>query len=341
MTTKNNGKSRHGHDVIVIGASAGGVEALPRLIGSLPKDLPAAVFVVIHLAGGGPGMMPVIIGRATELPVRSATDRKKFFPGEVYVAPPDHHLTLEGPVMRVLHGPRENRHRPAIDPLFRSAALAYGARVIGVVLTGFLDDGTAGLNSIKAHGGVTVVQDPEEAMAPGMPRSALEHVVVDHCVHLAEMAPLLVQLAETAARSRKHNGKVEMKKPTVPPSVMNKRFGSPTAIVCPECNGPLWETGPKNILQFRCHVGHAFSADSLVEDQADALERALWSAVRTFDERAMLLRRLAQRRVRPSSIGKDLNEQALQHEKNARVIRRLLEKNSRNQGMVRAGAGFL
>ena len=317
-----------GHDIIVIGASAGGVEALRELIGSLPGDLPAAVFVVLHIPAQGNGFLPQIIGKAAALIVEHGMDGETIRHGRVYVAPPDHHLHVDGRRVRLSRGPRENFHRPSIDTLFRSAAESHGARVAGVVLTGYLDDGTAGLHTVKRHGGIAIVQDPEEAAAPSMPQSALRNVKVNYCVPLAEIGAILVRLAKTRNISSK--GTSRMKKRRVNPKEMEKEFGPPTSYVCPECNGPLWETKAGPSLQFRCHVGHAYSPESLLADHADGLERALWSAVRTFDERASLLRRLGERQYQSPNVGKNLEAKAREHEKHADVIRKLLQRNQRD-----------
>lgn len=314
-----------GRDVIVIGASAGGVDALPRLISWLPADLPASVFIVLHIPAEGPDLLPQIIRRYASLKVEAGVDGEKIRHGHVYVAPPDHHLQLARGRVRLTRGPKENRHRPAIDTLFRSAAECYGPRVAGVVLTGYLDDGTAGLNSVKTCGGVAIVQEPTEAIAPAMPQSALRNVKVDHCLPLSEIAPLLVQLATTRTISKRKKGVTRVEKRDMTPKEMEKRFGRPTAFVCPECNGPLWETKTGPLLQFRCHVGHTYSPDSLVADHAEGLERALWSAVRTFDEQAALLRRLGARRVKSQSNGSDLETRAKKFAGDAEAIRKLLQ----------------
>ena len=184
-----------GHDIIVVGASAGGVEALQTLVRGLPADVPAAMFVVLHMSADAPSMLPQILNRAGPLPVAAAVDNEPIAPGRVYVAVPDHHLLIERGRVCLVRGPKENRSRPAVDPLFRSAARAYGSRVIGVVLTGALDDGTSGLQAVKGRGGLAVVQDPAEALYTGMPRSAMEHVAVDYCMPLAEIPALLARLA--------------------------------------------------------------------------------------------------------------------------------------------------
>ncbi len=317
-----------GHEIIVVGASAGGVDAIPRLIGSLPADLPASVFVVLHIPASGPDLLRDIVGSRSALTVGNGIDGEEILPGHVYLAPPDMHLQLEVGRVRLNRGPRENRHRPAIDALFRSAAEAYGPRVTGVVLTGHLDDGTAGLNSVKIHGGVAIVQDPKDAMAPGMPESALRNVKVDYCVPLSEIAPLLVRLATARTVSPRKPRAAKAALRELSPHEMSKQFGRPTAFVCPECNGPLWETKSARPLQFRCHVGHAYSPDSLLADHGEALERALWTAVRIFDEQAALVRRLSVRRVQSPTSSSDSEARAVKFETDAEAIRKLLQTGS-------------
>lgn len=313
-----------GHDIVVIGASVGGVEAIPRLISSLPADFPASVFVVLHSPPQGPGLLPEIIRRNSALPVRHAADGEKILHGRVYVSKPDYHMMLEGNRIRVVRGPKENFHRPSIDALFRTAAECYGPRVVGVVLTGNLDDGTAGLYTVKKLGGVAIVQDPKDAVAPAMPKSALRNVKVDRCLPLALIGQLLVQLAITHDIPKGMKRKVGTKR-FVTPKDMEKEFGLPTSFVCPECNGPLWETKPGRSLQFRCHEGHAYSPDSLLADHGEGLERALWSAARMFDERANLLRRLGERKYHSETVGKNWRTKAKELEKQSELIRKLLK----------------
>jgi two-component system, chemotaxis family, protein-glutamate methylesterase/glutaminase len=183
-----------GRDIIVIGASAGGVEVLSELCKNLPPELPAAVFIVWHMPATSTGIFPRMLERTSALPVENAVDGEPLVPGRIYTAPPDHHLLLEDGRVRLTHGPKENRFRPAVDPLFRSAAYSYGPRVIGLVLSGALDDGTSGLWMIKDRGGVAMVQDPVDALVPDMPRNALHNVEVDYVVPVSEMPALLMQL---------------------------------------------------------------------------------------------------------------------------------------------------
>ncbi len=215
-----------GHDVIVVGASAGGVEALRGLVGSLPIDLPAAVFLVLHIPAQSPSLLPEILSRSGPLRALHPTNGEVIQHGLIYVAPPDHHLLLEDGFVRVVRGPRENRHRPAIDPLFRSAARAYGSRVVGVILTGSLDDGTAGLLAIKRRGGVAIVQDPDDALYSSMPRSALAHVDVDHVLVLSEIGPVLARLTrEQAAVEKKHLVPKDMEMETKLAAMMRAKGG--------------------------------------------------------------------------------------------------------------------
>lgn len=184
-----------GHEIIVVGASAGGVEALMQLVREFPVDLPASVFVVLHIPAQSPSLLAEILSRAGLMKAVHPVDYQKIKQGCIYVAPPDHHLLIEKGFMRVVRGPQEKRHRPAIDPLFRSAAVAYGSQVVGVILTGALDDGTAGLLAVKQRGGVAIVQDPRDARYPDMPKSALAHVNVDYCLPIAQIGQVLAQLA--------------------------------------------------------------------------------------------------------------------------------------------------
>src|SRR4051812_28114126 len=262
-----------GHDIIVVGASAGGMEALAEVARGLPADLPAAVFVVWHLAPGSLGVLPRVLGEAGPLPAANAADGEEVRPGRVYVAPPDRHLVLEPGRVRVTRGPRENRFRPAVDPLFRSAALASGPRVVGVVLTGALDDGTAGLWAVKARGGVAVVQDPAEATFPWMPRSALAHVRVDHVLPLAHIPPLLARLARGGPAPAEGSpvpeqmgveARIALGDNALQAGVMG--LGPPSPYTCPECHGTLLQMKTGGLLRFRCHTGHAYTLSSLLAE---------------------------------------------------------------------------
>jgi len=291
----------HKHDVIVIGASAGGVEALTALTKDLPANLPAAIAVVLHLAPQIPGMLDSILSRLSLLPATQATHGMPFEEKHIYTPRPDHHLLIEDHRLRVIHGPKENRYRPSVDVLFRSAAVAYGPRVIGVILTGSLDDGTAGLLAIKRRGGLAVVQDPDDALYAGMPRSAIQHVNVDFCLPLAEIPALLTRLTSEPAEADEAYPVTEDMQREVRIAAMDmqaldeaKTVGNPSIYSCPECGGVLWELQDGELLRFRCRTGHAFSIQALLTEQQDAIEAALWVALKVLEERVSIVRRLSE-----------------------------------------------
>lgn len=283
-------------DIVVIGASAGGVPVLQRLVGGLPEDFPAAVFIVLHVWPGSVSLLPQILARATHLPVRAAQHGLKFERGNIYAAPADFHLFVDQEHMSVLRGPRENRTRPAINPLFRSAARAHGPRVIGIILTGTLDDGAAGLWAVKQCGGLAIVQ--ADAEFPEMPATACEGVAVDHHVPLIEIPPLLDRLTREPIEPSTPAAPVvvqfddESTKMTSSPQIKLDDVGHRSVFSCPECNGALWEL-QEGTLQYRCHVGHAYSAATLHAAQDATIEQALWTALRALKESATLDDRLA------------------------------------------------
>lgn len=292
--------------IIVVGASAGGVQALINLVGQLPEDLPAAVLIVIHLAPQSPSVLPRILSRSGPLPAVHPEDRDPLRRGTIYVASPNHHLLVETGRVRVTSGLQENRHRPAVDPLFRSAARAYGPNVIGVVLSGSGDDGTAGLGEITRQGGAAVVQSPETALCSGMPRSAFSCVKVDHCVPLGEMGPVLARLcAQARDRGAGHRRAEWEVRSTEELSVepggtmatleANLLRESPGGFSCPQCGSPLRETQVGPLLRFRCRVGHAYTASSLSAAKREGLELTLWAAVNELKEGAALAARMAER----------------------------------------------
>jgi two-component system chemotaxis response regulator CheB len=286
-----------GPPVIVVGASFGGVDALTRLVGGLPANFAAVVGVVLHV-GAQPSILPELLQRAGQLRVRHPRDGDLLAAGTVYVAPPDHHLLFANARAQLSRGPRENHARPAIDPLFRSVALAWGPRAIGIVLTGHMDDGTAGLAAIKACGGIAIVQDPADADAPGMPASALANVEVDHCLPLDALASLLVRLVQLPPRAGIGPPPANLLQEQalfIGESNMDdmKRLGDPTQLTCPECGGTLSELRDKPPLRYRCHTGHAYTAQSLSGAQVEQTGHALQSTLRALREREALLRRLA------------------------------------------------
>jgi two-component system, chemotaxis family, protein-glutamate methylesterase/glutaminase len=272
-------------DLVVIGASAGGVEVLSRVVKDLPTDLPAAVCIVLHISPGSPSMLAHILARAGKMPCRPARDGEPLREGVILVAPPDHHLEIEDSQVRLSVGPRENGHRPAIDTLFRSAARALDSRVVGVVLSGTRDDGSAGLAVIKANGGATIVQDPRDAMYAGMPSSAIANVTVDAIVPSALVASTI------AAMVRGGDPPPEARSGDPDPDPPE---GEHVTVVCPECGGVLAERGEAGVLQWECRVGHRYSPDTLIDLQADDVEGALWAAIRVLADRAALLQRMAQ-----------------------------------------------
>jgi len=320
------------HDVIVIGASAGGVEALSRVISELPRDLRASVLLVLHVSRGR-SLLPEILTRSGRLPAAHPTDGEVLQYGRVYVAPPDHHLVVQDGAARVVHSASENGVRPAVDPLFRSAARNYGPRVVGVILTGALDDGAAGVVAIKEAGGITIAQDPQEAFSSGMPRSAIATGRVDHVLALRDVPVMLTALVEedapasVTARESAHLSAMEPDlgeaRLAVHPA---DRPGTPSVFSCPECHGTLWELDEAGLLRFRCRVGHVYSPDSMLAAQTDEVDRALWTALRTLEERAALAHKLAERGRERSHrwLDQAFSVRAREAEKEAAQIRALL-----------------
>jgi two-component system, chemotaxis family, protein-glutamate methylesterase/glutaminase len=286
--------------IVVIGASSGGIEALRHVVAGLPADFPAAVCAVVHTAAESPGVLDAILARAGAVPASTAVNGQRLKAGHIYVAPPDHHLLVEPGLLVVTRGPKENRFRPAIDPLFRAAAQVFGPAAIGVVLTGSLDDGTAGLWAIKQLGGIAIVQDPADASFPSMPESAIRHVAVDHVRSLHEIAPLLVRTVaapvdERAAPSASEHLDIEVHiaKERNPVDAGLERISAPSPFACPECGGVLMKVNDTKLLRFRCHTGHAYSVESLVGAISEAIEESLWGAVRALQEGGFLMQHLS------------------------------------------------
>ena len=273
-------------DIVVIGGSAGAVSPLRETLKALPADLPASVFVVIHVAANRESVLPAILSAADSLPARHPLHGEKPEVGHIYVAPPDNHLMLEPGRISVVRGPRESGHRPAVDALFRTAAVAYGSRVIGVVLSGYQDCGTAGMMSIKARGGISVVQDPTSAEIPDMPRSVLDHSGADYSVPVAQLPSLLESLVRSpSGGSMDQNDFIRQ--------LEGAARGSPAQIVCPSCHGVVTQSQQNGFQYFRCHVGHTFTAETLLGEQHADLDRALWSAVRALEESSTLNQRIS------------------------------------------------
>ena len=288
-------------DIIVIGASAGGVEALKTVVGGLPAALPAAVLVVLHVPSDARSELPAILARTSRLPVTHARFDRSLAVGTVTIAPPDHHLTVRGDELHLSRGPRINGHRPAIDPLFQTAARSGGRRVIGVILSGTLDDGSAGMLDIKLAGGATVVQDPDDALYSGMPRSVLEQMDVDHVLPAASIPAALVELAgiEVPDRPTRSAPGMDMSSPQDDLETELLSPGDPiepaSGMTCPECHGALSLEATGTSERYRCRVGHAYTAKGLFAAQSEALEESIWASYRALEESASLSRRLADR----------------------------------------------
>jgi two-component system, chemotaxis family, protein-glutamate methylesterase/glutaminase len=329
-------------DLVVIGASAGGIDALRALLPEIPRDFPAAICAVLHMAPNSPGILHEIFGRAGKLPAKMVTGVERLRPGQLYLPAPDHHLIVEPSLVRSTQGPRENRFRPAIDPLFRSAAQTYGPRVIGIILTGGLDDGTAGLWTIKQMGGIAIVQDPTEALVASMPQNALHHVSVDHCVPLAAIPELLARLVAEDLSQREGytvpepvNIEVKIAKDGEALEAGVMQLGKPSQYACPECHGVLLELKEGDRLRFRCHTGHAYSVDSLLSEFDEAMEIALWNSIRAIEEKLLLLRQLADRARAREGVGnvEDLERRVEEAHRRVILVRQAIDpRNGAPQG---------
>lgn len=316
-------------DTVVVGTSSGGIPALRRLLGALPADLPAAVLVVMH-QGRLAGQLDAALRRASSLPLAFVSGDEPIEEGRVYLAPPDRHLIVTGDTVRISAGPREMRTRPAINPLFRTAAAARGGRVVAVQLTGLLDDGVAGLEAVRRCGGVTLVQDPEEADYPEMPQAAVDAGLADHVAPLERLADLLERLVHESAPTAitipadiAIEARLSAGEPSRPAS--SERIGEQVPVACPDCGGPLWQTGEGPAMHYRCHVGHSLSARAMLEAQADGIERSLWVAVRSLSERASILRKLAEGSSgRNDVVAEDYRERAREAQEHSENARRFL-----------------
>lgn len=286
-------------NIIVIGASAGGFEAIQTLVAGLPRDLPASIFIVWHMGPEVTGILPHVLNKYDTLPASNAVDGEAIQSGRIYVAPPDRHLLLEDGHIRTSRGPKENRFRPAVDPLFRSAAEAYGPRVIGIILSGALDDGTSGLWTIKNRGGLAIVQHPRDSAVPSMPESALREVEVDYSIPVADMPRLLARLCSESPSSIKtaiamdDNQQIKQE---IRIAMLDgdsggvvQQFGELSPYACPECHGVLSALRDGGRVRFRCHTGHAYSSDSLLASITESIDDSLWGAIRGIEESMMLL----------------------------------------------------
>lgn len=347
-------------DMIVIGGSAGSFEPLKSILSSLPASLPASVLVVVHMMADFPSLLEEHLGRDSRLPVSQATDEEPIRRGHIYLARPNYHLTVESGRMRVLRGPRENRHRPAIDPLFRTAARVYGPRVIGVILSGNHDDGSMGLYAIKQRGGIAIVQDPSEAARGEMPRTALNYATPHYVLKAHDIASNLINLvqidqdeiimpsrksqqkSQPRSRSRMrlaakktggHNGKTARSsgaslerehQENLKVAYFDEGEGTPSVFACPECHGVLWEVRDGKMVQFRCRVGHTYGAESLAIELSDASEAALWAAMRALEEKAAMQQRIADGLTPEGRSATRLRDQSAADDANARIIRDMI-----------------
>ncbi|MDN3688336.1 chemotaxis protein CheB [Cyclobacterium jeungdonense] len=286
--------------VVVIGTSAGGLSALKKLISQLPKDFPLPVLIVRHISPDATGNVLIDeLNKLNTVKCQHAKSGNNLKPGNLYLAPSDHHLLIGGNLkMLVTKGAHENRSRPAIDPLFRSAAVAFGTGVIGILLTGYLDDGTSGMKAIKRCGGICIVQDPDEAEYPDMPRNVLNNIKVDYCLPIAEMGPLLYKIIPRKLPMRKPVPKDVLVEAKIAERVLSdlssvNKLGDQVPFNCPGCGGVLWKVEKDSNLRFRCHTGHAYTAASLFAEQTNKIEETMWTALRMFEEHKNLLTEMA------------------------------------------------
>jgi two-component system, chemotaxis family, protein-glutamate methylesterase/glutaminase len=322
MDTPPNGGPQN---IVVIGGSAGSVETVLELAKTLSAGLEAAVFLVIHFPANATSCLPELLSRAGNLTAKYAEDGEKVLPGRIYVARPNLHMLVEPGRISLNAGPRENSSRPSIDPLFRSAARAYGQRVIGVILSGARDDGIAGLQEIKQHGGITIIQDPQESLFPTMPQTARDNVKIDHVVSVSDLGRTISSLVGSSSiRSKAMTTSGQSSNDYSP--------DQPASFGCPECGGTLWQN-PQNLVDhYRCRVGHAYSSESLYSEMSFVVEQALWTAVRALEERAELSEKLAHRmrnRNVQSSTALKFQTQAQQSKSHAETLRLLIQGDNR------------
>lgn len=323
--------------IVVIGASAGGIEATSTVLRSLPPEFAAPIFVVIHSAPEAPSLLPAILSRASGRETRHPQQGERYRRGVIYVAPPDRHMLLESDgTIGISRGPRENRSRPAIDPLFRSAAIAAGPNVVAVILSGMLDDGTAGMIAVKQRGGATIAQDPEDAIYPAMPQNAIEHAEIDDILPAADIAARIVEAAaqerapRTLSRDALEDMQMEKRVATIDAATIrtDDRPGTPSAFSCPECGGVLREIEEGNFVRYRCRVGHAYAPETMLGAQGDVIEEALWSALKTLEESASLAKRVAatERHRGHAWMAARFDERERCARERAESIRRVLER---------------
>jgi two-component system chemotaxis response regulator CheB len=319
-------------ELFVIGASAGGLEALKRLVSRLPPTFPGAVCIVVHMSADSPGHIPEILSSTGPLPAHHAKGGERLKPGCIYVAPPDHHLLVDRDQrLRLGHGPKENRFRPAIDPLFRSAALALDGRTAGIILSGGLDDGVAGLITIQRCGGATLVQEPSDAMAPSMPLAALRAIEPDRQLPADRIAGAMIEFAATfSSRMPQETHMTEHidEEISVAAGADSHPFdalklGDPTLLTCPDCHGALVQLRDTLPARFRCHTGHAYSIQSLSDAVREQVEQSLWNSIRCLEEYAMLLDHIGAHHVAAAQA----KEEAEQARRRSQTIRAMIRSN--------------
>ncbi len=337
-------------DRIVIGASAGGVTALINLVKSLPEDFNASVFVVQHVAATTPSLLPQILSRSGHLPATHAVNGEAIKERHIYVAPPDHHMLLEDGKVMVTKGSKENRFRPSIDALFRSAAYEYGSRVSGIILSGLLDDGTAGLWSIKRLGGTAIIQDPDEAEFPNMPRNVMEYVDVDHVLRVSQMGAMLHGLCGSEApppvemmSEEQERWLTEINIAAQKKNAMDmgvREIGKPSLLTCPECNGALMELQEGKLKRYRCHTGHGFTSSALLAGVTKSVEENLWQVVRGLEEAMMILEGSAKQYQEAGNEkdAKKFADKAKQMQDRSRAIQELIGEQEQLSEDLRFGA---
>jgi two-component system chemotaxis response regulator CheB len=314
-------------DIVVVGASAGGIEALGKVLAGVDAGFRGTICIVLHMQASSRSYLPEILQRGCALPVEAAADGIALERGRIYVARPDYHLVLERDRLRLTRGPRENRHRPSVDALFRSAAYAYGSRVVGVVLSGALDDGSSGLWWVKRQGGTAIVQAPADALVSSMPENVLEHVAADHVVRAAEIGQLLTRLSDEAAATQpaeasqllEVENQISLDGNAFELGIL--QLGEPTPYTCPECHGILVRVKGDGAPRFRCHTGHAYSANTLLAEVTEHVEHALWDSIRSIEESAMLMRQMAET-TRDGSAAQRFRQKAMETLDRAGVLRK-------------------
>lgn len=322
--------------IVVVGASSGGMAALKQLVAQFQKDFPAPIFIVNHMSADTTGEALVkVLNDSSSLPCAHAHNEQTFKAGHIYVAPSDQHMLIGKGKILITKGARENRSRPAIDPLFRSAAVAYGNRVIGIILTGFLDDGTSGMMAIKRCGGVCIAQDPDDATSPDMPRSVIANVGADFCLPVAQMGALLSDLMSRDLPANKPTPKDIIIEAKIARRVLSdlpsvEALGEQVPYNCPDCGGVLWQMSEGNMLRYRCHTGHAFTAAALLAQQTVKIEETLWVALRMFEERQNLLVSMSKNENKQSATS--ISHRARDSQVHIERIRAMLKATDKSSG---------